>query len=162
MKKLMIFCIALLLLVCPLQTTFAVGASENTEKSRLISETTEFFHDGTYVTVSVYEEENKERATTTKTGSKVFRAHESDGTVIWTFTVQGTFSVNSGVSSTCTAVSHSHSISANSWSCKTSSSSKSGNTATGTATFVKKILFITTDTKECTVQLTCDKNGNLS
>ena len=103
------------------------------------------------------------RATTyTKTGSKYYILRNKNGAELWRFTVHGTFSVNSGVSSTCTGVSHSISITEDAWQNESASTSRSGNQAIGDATFIKKLLFITVETKGCHVVLTCDSNGNLS
>ena len=161
MKK-FIYCILVccLMLSSTLITAYADSFSNN---GHVISETTDILDDGTIITITVVEENDLlTRATTTKTGTKTYTAKKSNGDVLFTFSVKGTFSVNSGVSATCTSSQVSHSITDDSWSCKDSSSSKSGNTAKGTATFIKKILFVTTDTKDVSISLKCDKNGKLS
>ncbi len=164
MKKLglMFLSIALLLSFCALPFGVNAQTAENTE--RIISETVEMLEDGYYVKTIVAEEipAMAPRATTTKSGSKAFVLYSNSDEELARFTLKGTFSVNSGVSATCTASSYTTSISNNSWSVKSASATKSGNQAIGDVTFVKKVLFITTSTKEAHVVLTCDKNGNLS
>lgn len=164
MKKLglMFLSVALLLSFCALP--FGVNAQTAEITERIISETVEILEDGYYVKTIVAEEISTmtPRATTTKSGSKSYVLANSDGEELARFTLKGTFSVNTGVSATCTASSYTTSISNNSWSVKSASATKSGNQAIGDVTFVKKVLFITTSTKEAHVVLTCDKNGNLS
>ena len=136
----------------------------NSNDGIIVSETVEYLPDGSsYVTTVIDETPITPYATTfTKTGSKVYSARNSDGVIMWQFTVKGTFSVNSGVSATCTASSHSINIVEDAWQNKSASTSRSGNKAIGKATFIKKLLFVTVDTKDIQVTLTCDSNGNLS
>ncbi len=97
--------------------------------------------------------------TTTKTKTQTFK----NGTnILFTFSVNGTFVVNPGVSSTCTASTYSHTIGNTAWSLDSASASKYGATATATGLFKKRLLFIVVDKLETTVTLTCDKNGNFS
>lgn len=130
----------------------------------VVNETIEYLPDGSSVVITVIDETSiMPLATTfTKTGSKVYSARNPDGVIMWQFTVHGTFSVNSGVSATCTAASHSINIVEDAWQNQSASTSRSGNKAIGNATFIKKLLFITVDTKDIQVTLTCDSNGNLS
>ena len=164
MKKLglMFLSITLLLSFCALP--FGANAQVAKSEERIISETVEMLEDGYYVKTIVAEElpAMAPRATTTKSGSKSYVLANNNGEELARFTLKGTFSVNTGVSATCTASSYTTSISNNSWSVKSASATKSGNQAIGDVTFVKKVLFITTSTKEARVVLTCDKNGNLS
>ena len=77
----------------------------------IVNETIEYLPDGSSIVITVIDETSiMPLATTfTKTGSKVYSARNPDGVIMWQFTVHGTFSVNSGVSATCTAASHSSS-----------------------------------------------------
>ena len=164
MKKLglMFFSIALLLSFCALP--FGANAQVAKSEERIISETVEMLEEGYYVKTIVAEEipAMALRATTTKSGSKAFVLYNNSDEELARFTLKGTFSVNSGVSATCTSSSYTTSISNNSWSVKSASATKSGNQAIGDATFIRKVLFITVETREAHVVLTCDKNGNLS
>ena len=96
-----------------------------------------------------------------KSGTKTYRMRNKDGEILWKFIVSGTFTVNPGVSATCTKTSYSKSDLASGWDLKSGSSYASGNQAIGDGTFQHKTLFIVTDTKSCHVVLSCDKNGNL-
>ncbi len=159
MKKIIIFVLATIFLT----TAFIspISAAENNET--LIYEETEYFSDGSSVVIRVTEETSiLTRATSTKSGTKSYTARNSDGDVQWTFTVKGTFSVNIGTSATCTAASYSTSNIASGWSLDSASTKKSSNKAIGDATFKHKVLFVTTQTKDITVTLICDANGNLS
>lgn len=60
------------------------------------------------------------------------------------------------------SVSHSYKISDSAWQYDSGSSHKYGNRAIGNGKFIRKILFVTVETRECEVTLTCDNNGNLS
>ena len=130
----------------------------------VVSRTVEYLEDGSCVEITVAEEVSDAvtYATTTKSGSKTYTYKDSDGAVLWKFTLKGTFSINSGVSSTCTAASYTTSNIASGWSLESASTSKSGAKAKADFVFIKKVLFITTKTIEESLTLTCDKNGNLS
>lgn len=164
MKKLglMFLSIALLLSFCALP--FGANAQVAKSEERIISETIEMLEEEYYVKTIITEEipSMAPRATTTKSGSKAFVLYNNSDVELARFTVRGTFSVNSGVSATCTASSYTTSISNNAWSVESASATKSGNQAIGDVVFIKKVLFITTNTREAHVVLTCDKNGNLS
>ncbi len=164
MKKILVAGLLLIMLF-----TFPISASAQTvsfeaQKIKIISETTEYFADGTSITTTIWEESSTPlRAMNyTKTGNKSISGKDSSGNILFTFTVKGTFSVNAGVSATCTATSYSTSNLASGWSLKTASTYASSNQAIGDATFEHKVLFIVTETRNCHVVLTCDVNGNLS
>lgn len=166
MKKVISIMVAIVVLssICSLYTAAATPSIDKANE-RIISETVEYYPDGSSAVITVAEEiyEIGERATSyTKTGSKTYTARNSSGDVLWKFTVHGTFSVNSGVSATCTSTSYSTSNIASGWSLKSGSSYASSNKAIGDGTFEHKVLFIVTETKSCHVVLTCDANGNLS
>ena len=143
----------------------AASTNTLTDNFEVVSENIEYFPDGTSVTITVMEEKNSfpTRATSyTKSGAKNYTAKDSNGNIQWKFTVKGTFTVNTGVSATCTSTSYSTSNLASGWELDSASTYASSNKAIGDATFKHKTLFITTDTKSCHVVLTCDANGNLS
>ena len=158
MKKTISIILTAIILVSLFSLTAYAQSSET-----VISETTEYFEDGSSVTTTVTQiaSNNLTRATKTITGSKTKTVKNSDGDVLYKFKVTGTFTVNEGVSSTCTAVSCSASNLASGWSLVSSTKSKSGNKATATGVFGYTVLFIS-KTQETTATLTCDKNGNLS
>ena len=132
-------------------------------KAVIVSEHTQQVSDDTYVTDTIYEEPVYARASTyTKQGARVYTLRNSNGEALWQFTVQGTFSVTTGVSATCTNVTHSYEIYSTSWKNVSASSYRSGNSAYGNAEFNRKLLGITVETKGCSLVLSCDANGNLS
>lgn len=130
------------------------------EEKTITSVVTEYYDDGTYAVITITEEAGNSRATTKK-ASKNYTYKDSDGTVLWTYKITGTFSYT-GTSSTCTAVSDSYTISSDYWHMDSHSTSRSGNTAYGTVTMKCKFLNITTKTVTHDMQLSCSATGVLS
>ena len=130
----------------------------------IISETSEYFADGSSVTIIVTERSTAiEKASVyTKSGSKHYIFFNNDKVEVWRFSVNGTFTINPGISSTCTQDSYSITISDSTWENAAASTYHFGNQAIGDATFIKKLLLITIDTQNCNIVLSCDNNGNLS
>lgn len=165
MKKLLSIALTTIILV----SLFSFSASATTygglaENEIIVSEITEYFEDGSSITTTITQvaNQNQTRATKTISGSKTATLKNADGDVLFKFKINGTFSVNVGVSATCTAVSCSASDFSAGWSLDSSSTSKSGNTAQATGIFKKKTLLITTQTREVNITLSCDANGVLS
>lgn len=94
-----------------------------------------------------------------KRGAKTLNYRDSNGSVLWSVTVIGTFSYN-GTTSYCTSCSHSTTSPGATWSIVSSSSSRSGNIATATAT--AKNTGAGTYYHTLTVTLKCNANGVLS
>ena len=148
--------------------------AEPTEKTveTIIHETTEYFEDGSSLTIIVTEVPTAMTAgdfsaiaqtdTYLKAGAKHYIFSDEDHNELWRFTVHGTFTVDPGVSATCTKDSFDFSISDDSWHNESASSYHSGNQAIGDAIFIRKILLLTVGTQTCHVTLTCDSNGNLT
>lgn len=145
-------------------SAFVSAETSNNVGGTIVSETTEYFEDGTSFSIIVCDETEVTpyASAYTKTGSKYYILRNKNGSELWRFTVHGTFTVNPGVSASCTKSSHSISITENAWQNKSASTSRSANKAIGDATFIKKLLGITVETKSCQVVLTCDNNGNFS
>lgn len=166
MKRLLSMILALAFLF----TLFSFNISAATydklsENEIVISETTEYFEDGSSITTTITQQINNgisPMATKTVSGSKIKTIKNADGDVLYKFKINGTFNVNVGVSATCTAVSCSASDLAIGWSLDSSTTSKSGNIAKATGIFKYKVLLITTQTVEIPVSLSCDENGVLS
>lgn len=156
-----ILCV-LTLLIMSISVPCQIAAASN--NPFVISETKEYLADGGYLLITVSEDTAITPCATiyTKSGTKTTTYVSSDGIVQWSFTVHGTFQINSGVSASCTSSSYSSDIAVSSWHLGSAASNYSGNHANGSATFNKKVLFITTDTVNVNVILTCDSNGNLS
>lgn len=167
MKKLftiLLTTILALTAVLPGSLVSVYAAADDAASQKIVSETTEYFEDGSYITVIVTEASgSKTRATTyTQLGSKAYIGYNKDKEEMWRFTIHGTFSVNEGVSATCTAVYYTINITNDAWENKSASVSRSDNQAIGDATFIRKLLGITVETRDCHVVLTCDEYGNLS
>lgn len=142
-----------------------VSADNGLLEGNIVSQSMEMLTDGNYAEIIVTDNSpaiTTHATTTTKTGSKAYVLRNKDGKELWRFTVHGTFSVTSGVKATCTNVTYSIKITDTAWEKESASVSKSGSQALGDATFIRKLLFITVETKSCHVVLNCDKNGNLS
>lgn len=109
---------------------------------------------------TIIEEIPTTRASNQKTGRKTANYKNSQGTVVFTVTVTGTFTYN-GSSSTCTkSVVEASSKNAN-WKISSKSASKSGNKATAKATAKRYVDGTVVETRNCSVTLTCSSNGSL-
>lgn len=166
MKKIFSLFIAILMFMTTSLTLPVSAFSEQSSKiqGHIISENTEYFPDGSYATIVITEDSpNLTKASVyTKKGTKYFTLHNSNGDELWRFTVNGTFTVNPGMSSTCTSSTYNIGITENAWQNKSAYAYRSKNQAVGDATFIKKLLLVTVETKSCHVVLTCDENGKLS
>ena len=155
----------LLAIICAFMPISAAEAA--TEKNqRLVSEET-MYVDSYIITVSVYEDDNTNLATplaTTyeKSGKKTYIAKNNSGTVFFTFTINGTFTVSSHGSAFCTKASYTYSIKDSAWEFKSATAERSANKAIGDAKFIRKALLVVVSTIEPHVVLTCDNNGNFS
>lgn len=167
MKKLL----SLMLITFVMLTATFLGSSisvcaetKNETNERIIFQTTQYFDDGSSILIILTEEPTSSMRTSTysKSGSKHYVFYNKDKVELWRFSVHGTFTVNSGISSTCTADSCSINISDDAWQNESVSTYKSENQAIGDATFIQKYLFITISSQNCHVVLSCDINGNLS
>ena len=165
MKKVLSF----ILVLCVMLSAFAAPVNAQTldtdSNEKIVSRTVEMLDDGYLLETVVTEEITEVTARANeyvRAGSVTRNFKNSDGDVLWSFTLRGQYDVVEGVSSVCTLAKHSYNIYDNSWSLDSASTSKSANKAIGNATFKKKVLFVTTDTKSFTLTLTCDKYGNLS
>lgn len=166
MKKIISIILTTVILVSISCLTASATTYDALSKNEIVvSETTEYFEDGSSITTTITQEiSNLGTYATTKTvsGSKIHTAKNADGEVMYKFKITGTFTVNVGVSATCTAVSCSASDCTNGWELDSYTTSKSDNTAKARGTFKKKTLFITTNTINVPLTLSCDSNGVLS
>lgn len=159
MKRFLIVVLVVAMMVCAVP---AVSAQESAPT--VVSESVEYFADGSYAVTVVTEESaaGVARAGYTKNGSKTYTHYNSNGSVNFTFTVTGTFVVNEGVVSACTTARYSHTISNSSWSLQTANAAKTGNQAVGSATFIRKTSGVTVETFDVSRTVTCDKYGVIS
>lgn len=129
--------------------------------------TTVYYEDGSILTISavynVIENESISRATSeTTSGSRDAYFTDGNGDLEWKYTLSASFSYVPGVSSSCTSASYSNSTYDSSWSFSEGSATKSGSTAYGKGKYVKQILFVTVNTYNIDLSISCDVNGNLS
>ncbi|MCD7949292.1 MAG: hypothetical protein LUG12_03380 [Erysipelotrichaceae bacterium] len=120
---------------------------------------TEYLDNGMIVETQI--EEISYYSNRTKTGSKTAKYKDSDGNVLFTVKVSGTFQYD-GNTATCTKSSATTSVVNSNWKIADSSASKSGNTAKATATAKKYILGVIVDTQSIKVTLKCSETGSLS
>jgi len=92
-----------------------------------------------------------------------FYAHyDSDNNLEWKYTLYATFECEYGVSSVCANAYYVQNIYNGNWTFSNGAAYTSANTAIGTGRYVKKYLFITLDTIEVSLTLTCDVFGNVT
>ena len=145
-----IFCI--LLFICPYETkATSIYSNETT--------TYEYFDDCSFLATSIAEDRIS-RISGTKTGHKTQYYCDSAGNKLWSVSVSGTFTYT-GSSSKCTAASVTSTIYNSDWKITNTSASHSGNTAIATAIAKKYYLSSVIATKTLSVNLSCDKDGNL-
>ena len=125
----------------------------------------EYFEDGSYLVTTLAVDETASsgaRATKTKSGYKNNKYYSSDNRLLWTVTINGTFTYT-GSKATCTSATTSSVVYDNDWKVTSATASKSSNKAIGNFTVKRYMLGIPTATKEVTdLTLTCSKTGVLS
>ncbi len=170
MKKIFAFIIVLVMLfssvILPVSaedtSLEAVQRVQNHDGTTVI-----YYDDGSTLTISpvqitqisAYSTDSTEKKVS---ANKVATRKDSNGNLEWKYTLYGTFSYVSGVSSVCTAASYEQEINDGAWSFSDGSAIKSGNKAIGKGVFKRKFLFITTNTMEIDIPITCDIYGNIT
>ena len=129
--------------------------------------TTVYYDNGSILTISavynVIEDKRTARATQkTISGSRDAYFTDGNGDFEWKYTLSASFSYVPGVSSSCTSASYSNSTYDSSWSFSDGSATKSGSSAYGKGKYVKQILFVTVNTYNIDLSISCDVKGNLS
>lgn len=120
--------------------------------------------DGSYIETTMVEASPSvalHSATSTKTGRKTSSYKTSSGTLIWSITINGTFTYN-GSTAKCTKATISTSCPNSSWRLSNKIAKKSNNTASASATSKKYVNGICIKTINRTVTLSCSKTGTLS
>ena len=158
MKRFFVFCLSFILLV-PVLGLHATANDKAYQQST--AATVEYFDDGSYIVITIAEQETALFAATTKSGSKFVNYYNSDNEKVWTVTVYGSFSYT-GTSSSCTASSVSYTIYNDSWKVKSATASRSANKAIGDFTCKFYLLGIPVKTVEQSVTLSCSSTGVLS
>ncbi len=152
MKKIIIAFLLTLIVFLPINN---VSALENK------SYTFEYEKNGNYYETSITYDTPLARAASSVNGHKTITCKSSSGKILWSVTVNGTFTYN-GSSSTCTSASVSTSVSDGNWKIASKSSSKSGNTAKATATAHYYLNGNIIDRQTKTVTLKCSASGKLN
>ena len=95
--------------------------------------------------------------------AELFSAHyDSDNNLEWKYTLYATFEYEYGVSSVCTNAYYVQNIYKGNWTFSNGAAYTSANSATGTGRYVEKYLFITVNTIEVSLTMTCDVFGNVT
>ena len=157
MKRMLLLFIVITMLVGLLSVT--VTASE--DRPLIGYSSIEYLENGDYIVTEFAVTQPgslfSDSTMTTRSGSRTKNYYNSDGTKIWSLTVNGTFSYTYGVSSTATSATATVNIFSSNASFVSKSAYTSGNTATATGTVAYNSV-----TKTMTVSVSCDKYGNLS
>lgn len=159
-KKITSILLSLIILTGLNLTAFASNNGENQEAIQTI----EYFEDGSSLEIIFREEPVLTRSNVFNAyGTKTLIFRDNDGNIAWEVDFKATFSVNRGVSATCTAASfESPRIYDSNWRYITNTTSKNGNKASGTITMKKYFLGLPIRTETPTVTITCDNNGTLT
>lgn len=158
MKKLLSLILSLTFILTVITPSFA--AMQNPPSANVKYT---YFEDGSY-TISVIEDEpmnQSTKASNTTTKSKMSTHYSSSNVKLWYVKVTGTFTYDSKTSK-CTSSQVSAGSYNNSWKISNKSASTSGSTAIASATAKLYTGTVISQTKQETVKLTCDKNGNFS
>ena len=95
--------------------------------------------------------------------AELFSAHyDSDDNLEWKYTLYATFEYEYGVSSVCTNAYYVQNIYKGNWTFSNGAAYTSANRAIGTGRYVEKYLFITINTIEVSLTMTCDVFGNVT
>lgn len=139
--------------------------------SVLLGESVEYLSDGSSITTQLYEHTDYNQlanysalraASYSKEGLKTITYKDSSGKTLWIYQVIGKFTVNPGVSATCTAVGGTPTIYDSTWSVSSNKPSRSGNTAKGVIVMQKKSAGAVVKEVTKTVTVKCDANGVIS
>ncbi|MBQ3016022.1 MAG: hypothetical protein IJD79_04500 [Clostridia bacterium] len=165
MKKILAFISFTVLLLSFSLTAFA--STSLPEKSLPENSEITYLSNGSYIitTFSVIPTDNSVQtaATTyTKQGTKTINCYSSDNELEWEYTLTGTFTVNNGISATCTNATHSKTIYSSKWSFSDENTYAENNVAHGKGVFKRKVLFIVVEKTNVDISITCDVYGNLS
>ncbi len=162
MKK--ILAVILTTLILTFATIPAVYAEDTTYTIMETYETDsiiEYFEDGSYMVTTIKQSPTARSASYIKVGEKIVDLYDSKDNLQWTYKLIGRFDVVEGVSAVCIESTYSSQIYVNAWSLTTHNNYTSSNIAYGTATYKKKVLFVTTNTHDIEGSIGCDIYGNV-
>lgn len=152
MKKMVALCCSLMFILSVSMTAFAVTPQEEKQQQVITYEN----GDCLIIETAVWNEAAPFGvARSSRSSSKTARYQNGAGKEVWTFTLRATFSYN-GTTSSVSSCSTSYSIKDRTWSCDDHYAEESGNTAYGYGSFSSSV-----GSKDVTLSLTCDKNGNI-
>lgn len=151
MKKIMLFLITIIVALSIVPTAFAAQ-----EGNAYI----EYLDDGSYLVVSI-ESSQISKITNTKSAKKTITHKESNGEVLWSATLKGTFSYT-GSSAICKSSSVTYSITNDAWKIASATATKSGNKALADIVAKKYTLGVPFKTIEKTITITCGNDGTIS
>lgn len=146
-----ILLVVALLLAFPVQV---FAADSNGKTTEIIH-----FEDGSSVTIELVVLE--ERAAYTKRATKTYTYRNSLGNAEWSAELIGSFRYD-GETATCMSSICNVSISNTNWYVISKSATESGNTAKASLKMGCRSASITTQTKSLSMQIACDRNGNIT
>lgn len=165
MKNILVTILAVIMLTfATTPVIHAENTTANIVESHEIDSLIEYFDDGSYLitTITTTTQSSVTRSTSyTKIGEKRVDYYDSDDNPQWTYKLIGRFNVVEGVSAVCTESTYSSEVYAKGWSLTAHNNYTSSNIAYGTATYKKKVLFITTNTHDIEGSIGCDIYGNV-
>ena len=113
------------------------------DDQKLVSESVEYYRDGSMLVISVFEEPVLSRSNLyNKLGRKVYEYCDVNGTILWSFAVTGEFRILEGASVTCISATCSSEIYESAWSCTRKTAAPSGSWAIANGEFAKTLLDI--------------------
>ncbi len=167
MKRILICLFAIVCFVMSLPLSAGVQAAPIiTNDFQTVSTYTEYYQDG-YAEITVTKKVSKNGILAAGNeyyiiGSKTYTWYDVNGKPLWDFVVIGDFRVIHNEYVVCIAASGAPHSFDKAWSCSSSTAFPEFNIAVGKATFKRKILFVTVDTRKIEVRLYCSKTGQLS
>jgi hypothetical protein len=131
----------------------------------IIYTNTEYLDDGSYIVYTISQENSGFIMLIdeySKTCQKTVTKYSNNDEVLWVYVLNATFLISDGVSSSCISTTYSTTINDTSWKFSDGNSYYNGNVAYGEGVFKNKVLFVTIQTINIDISLTCDVNGNVS
>ena len=144
---------------CPVYAENSETALQTNEI--IISQSVEYFDDGSYAVTTISQPEIALAASGTKVGYKSVDYFNSDDVKQWTATIHSKFTYT-GTAATAYSQYTSYTIYNSAWKLKAESSSASGSKATGNFTFKYYLLGVPVKTQDVSVTISCSPTGVLS
>ena len=161
MKKILAVILATLMLTLAIVPAVHAEEIAATVETYETNSTIEYFEDGSYMVTTIKESPTARSRVYIKVGEKTVDLYNSDDVLQWTYKLIGKFKVVDGATVACTESSYTSDIYVDAWSLTAHNNYISNNMAYGTATYKKKVLFITTSTQDIEGSIACDVYGNI-